>query len=352
MAAVTLESVTLVVDDHLVLDAVDLTVHDGEMMVLLGPSGSGKSSILRVVAGLEQLAAGTVTIGGLDMAGVATRARDVAMVHQHDALFPTKSVRANVSFSLSVRDVAAEEIDRRVRAESRALAIADLLDRHPADLADGERQLVQIARAMVRAPKVFLLDEPLARIDVATRERIRAEIRSLQSGYGVAAIYATNDPEEAMAVADRIAVVIDGRVVAPAEPRALWFDAPDRAIAELAGPLGALEATVEHGDGGYWVRGAGFRLRAWAPALEGSVGKRVVVGVRPDGVRLDRAGPISGVVGPPTFRGGQPCRDLVVGTATVPAALAIDATSGATVQLGLHRWQVFAADGHRVCTIG
>ncbi|MGB5187218.1 MAG: ABC transporter ATP-binding protein, partial [Acidimicrobiia bacterium] len=185
MASVLLDSVLVERSGVVLIDHLTLSVEDQELLVLIGPSGSGKTTLLRVVAGLEKATSGDVLFDGRSMDGVAPARRDVAMVFQDNALIPGKTVRQNVSFPLQVRHVDREEIDRRVLAETRTMAIDRFLDRMPSQLAAGHQQLVQAARALVRRPSLFLLDEPLSRMDTANRQMMRSEIRLLQAGYGV-----------------------------------------------------------------------------------------------------------------------------------------------------------------------
>ncbi len=218
MAAVALDDATVVTGGVTALGGVDLDIADGEFVAVIGPSGSGKTSLLRAIAGLAAVQRGRVLIDGRDTTGVAPGDRDVAMVFQQSALLPRRSVRRNISFPLELRRRPAAEIRQRVDAEVRALHIEALLERDPAHLAEGEAQLVQIARSMVRVPRVLLLDEPFAHLDEHVRAAMRAEIGMLQRGYGVTTIMATNDGVDAMTLADRVVVLDRGRVIQFATP--------------------------------------------------------------------------------------------------------------------------------------
>ena len=250
MARIDLESVVQELDGHRILNSVDLSVEDGEFMVLAGPSGSGKTSVIRSIAGFDELTAGRVLFDGQDVADVPTRDRDIGVVFQNDTLFPTHRIRGNLTFPLRNRALRREEIRKRVDAESRAHDIQHILDRWPATLSGGEQKLAQIARALVRVPKVFLMDEPLSRLDPPTRHRLRQELVTLQKGYEVTTIYASNSPTEIMEMPDRIAAIEGGRVTQVDTPAAVYRSPVSRPIAELTGPIGALHATVESASEG------------------------------------------------------------------------------------------------------
>ncbi len=235
MASILLDSISLERSGVAIIPNLTLSVADREMLVLIGPSGSGKTSLLRIVAGLEKPTGGDVLFDGRSMRDVAPARRDIAMVFQDNALLPRKTVRGNIAFPLEVRHVDREEIDDRVLAESRTLEIDRFLERMPAQLAAGHQQLVQAARALVRRPSVFLLDEPLSRMDAATRQMMRAEIRLLQTGYGVTALYATNDQEEAMAIGDRIAIIDEGRLRQVGTPDEIYHEPLDSFVAGFVG---------------------------------------------------------------------------------------------------------------------
>ncbi|MDJ0664447.1 MAG: ABC transporter ATP-binding protein, partial [Acidimicrobiia bacterium] len=182
MASIELNGIRIVRDSTLVLDIDQFIVEDGELLVVLGPSGAGKSMLLRAIAGLEPLSAGQVFFDDEDMTDVMTADRGVAMVFQDSALYPFMDVRSNVGFPLKIRKTPEDEITARVDAEARVLEIEHLLSRKPGQLSAGHKQLVQAARAMVRVPEVFLMDEPLARLDAHLRVQLRQEFRLLQRG--------------------------------------------------------------------------------------------------------------------------------------------------------------------------
>ncbi len=352
MASITLESVTRRQGREQILTDLDLHIADGESVAILGRSGSGKSSVLRAIAGLDPIITGRVLFDDVDVTELPVAERDVAMAFQDNTLFPRLSVRRNVAFPLTLRKRPVREVTDRVEAESRALDIEHILERFPGQLSEGHQQLAQIARVLVRVPRVFLLDEPLARLDPPTRVRVRNEIKLLQSGYGVTMLWATNDPTEAMAVADRVAVIEGGKIVQVAEPLTLWREPIDRAMATLTGVISFVEATVEDASEGFWVTAEGLRLRAWPPALASHVGRRVQIGIRPDAVRLDPNAPTRATLGRFTFQGAKAGREIHVGPHRVASHVGADDAEGTAVSVSFDHWQVFDDDGVAICSIG
>jgi multiple sugar transport system ATP-binding protein len=354
IAAVLLDAVTVRFGDALVLDGVTLDVADGELMAVVGPSGSGKTSILRAIAGLDDLESGSVVIGDRDVTDAPTRQRDISMVFQDATLYPRMRARQNVGFPLSLRDVAKDEIRRRVDAEGRALEIEGILDRWPRQLSAGHRHLVQVAKAMVRVPSVFLLDEPLARVDMALRQKLRVELRYLQRGYGVTTVYVTNDSVEAMAMGDRVAVIRDGRVEQAGAPLDVYGRPASTFVASLLGerPMNLLSGRVEVGDGGSWISGEGFRLKAWAPGLAGRVGETVSVGVRPEDVEVNPAGGVEASVLRVVPLGSHVETEASVGPARMWIRTHGDQLRPSSpVRLRFSRWHVFGADGTAIAHI-
>src|SRR6201998_2698764 len=210
MASVKFVSATRVYakDAPPAVDALDLDIKDGEFMVLVGPSGSGKTTALRMLAGLEPLDGGRVEIGEKDVTFVPPKDRDIAMVFQNYALYPSKTVAENMGFALKMQHVPKAERDRRVREAARILDLDDaMLDRKPKQLSGGQRQRVAMGRAIVREPKVFLMDEPLSNLDAKLRVQMRTEVRRIQRRIGVATLYVTHDQTEAMTMGDRVAVM-------------------------------------------------------------------------------------------------------------------------------------------------
>ncbi|MBX3201726.1 MAG: ABC transporter ATP-binding protein [Labilithrix sp.] len=267
------------------LRGVSLGVAKGELVVVVGPSGCGKSTTLRIVAGLEEADAGAVRIGGKSMAGVAPQDRDVAMVFQGYALYPTMTVRENMEFPLKMRKVDPVERKKRSNEAAELLSLGRLMDRLPSELSGGERQRVAMGRAIVRRPRVFLFDEPLSNLDAALRQELRVEIGVLVRELGVTAVYVTHDQVEAMTLADRICIMNKGEIQQVAPPRTIYEAPATSFVATFIGApkMNLLAGTVADGA----IACGPFTLAAPAGRR---LPERVVVGVRPEDVRLVGAG--------------------------------------------------------------
>ncbi|MEU6073750.1 ABC transporter ATP-binding protein [Micromonospora sp. NPDC047074] len=309
-----------------VLHEVDLAVARGELLVVLGPSGAGKSTVLRVVAGLEPVTAGRVRIAGRDVTAERPGRRNVSMVFQSYALFPHLSVAENIAFGLEVRDTPRRVARERAHAAAETVGCAGLLDRRPAQLSGGERQRVALARALVREPDVFLLDEPLSNLDQALRVQMRAELRALHDRLGATMLHVTHDQTEALVLADRIAVLRDGRVEQVGTPDEIWRTPATTFVARF---VGSPAMNLLPADGPLHPHGA-------APAGLGGM----ELGFRPEAVALDAAEGTDAtverveVVGEDAYAylslaGGHPV------VARVPAARR--PARGATVRVGV-RW--------------
>ncbi|MDJ0497982.1 MAG: ABC transporter ATP-binding protein [Acidimicrobiia bacterium] len=291
MAAITLEHLRVVREDRLLLAIDHLDIPDGELLVVIGPSGAGKTTLLRAIAGLDAVTSGSIFFDGVDITKTETRHRGVAMVFQESSLFPFMDVRHNVSFPLELRKIPREEIDTRVEAEARVLAIEHLLAKHPGQLGAGHQQLVEAARALVRVPEVFLMDEPLARLDAQLREEMRREFRLLQEGYDVTTVFVTNDQQDAMVMADRVAVLRDGWIQQLAAPMTLYREPASKFVAQFIGspPMQFIPGRLTAGSPGFWVTYGPFRLRAWAPSLAAGP-ETVEIGIRAEDIVEDPAG--------------------------------------------------------------
>jgi multiple sugar transport system ATP-binding protein len=217
------------------IDGVDLATETGEYLVLVGPSGCGKTTLLRTIAGLERPTAGRVWIDGYDVTALPPRARRIAMVFQSYALYPHKTVRANIVFPLRAAGVPAPERERKLGWAAELLGITPLLDRKPRQLSGGERQRVALARALVREPAVFLLDEPLSNLDAKLRASARDELKRFQREIGTTTIYVTHDQVEAMGLGDRIAVLSGGEVRQVGPPVEVYDDPADTFVATFIG---------------------------------------------------------------------------------------------------------------------
>ncbi|MBI2290172.1 MAG: ABC transporter ATP-binding protein [Betaproteobacteria bacterium] len=218
-----------------VLAPLDLVIEDGEFFTFVGPSGCGKSTLLHLIAGIEAPQAGAIYFDHDRVDQLAPGARDVAMVFQSYALYPHLTVRENIAFPLRVRRLARAEIGREVGRVADALGLAALLDRKPRELSGGQRQRVALGRALVRRPRVFLMDEPLSNLDARLRLEMREELKRLHEAYRVTTIYVTHDQEEAMALSQRIAVLSAGRVQQCATPQQVYADPANLFVAQFVG---------------------------------------------------------------------------------------------------------------------
>jgi ABC-type sugar transport system ATPase subunit len=268
-----------------VLHGVDLEIRAGEFFVLLGPSGSGKTTTLRILAGLEAVSGGRVLMDGADVTGTEPGARDVAMVFQSYALYPHMTVSENIGFPLKMVGTPKEDTERAVADAAARVSIGHLLARRPGQLSGGQQQRVALARAIVRQPRLFLLDEPLSNLDAKLRLETRLELKQLQRALGVTAVYVTHDQEEAMTLADRVAVFMDGRIVQVATPRALYHQPASVAVAGFIGtpPMNLLQAR--------WT-GPQVELAGHAHEVPHSTSapRDVVLGLRAGDLRIAEAG--------------------------------------------------------------
>ena len=261
------------------LKSFDLHVGDGEFLILVGPSGCGKTTALRLLAGLEKPTGGELRIGDDLVNNHGPGDRDIAMVFQNYALYPHMSVYKNLAYGLKQRKTPKAEVGRRVRAMSKSLGLDDMLRRKPAQLSGGQRQRVAMGRALVREPRVFLLDEPLSNLDAKLRAQVRGEIKRLHQRHGVTSIYVTHDQVEAMTLGERICVIDNGVIQQIGTPQQV-YDAPANAfVAGFLGspPMNLLPASVTAGQ-------AMIGDHAVAGGLSGMT--EVTVGIRPEALHI------------------------------------------------------------------
>ncbi len=297
MAKVKLEHVWKRFGKTVAVKDFNLETEDGEFVVFVGPSGCGKTTTLRMIAGLEEVSEGRIYIGDRLVNDVPPKDRDIAMVFQNYALYPHMNVYENMAFGLRLRRYPKEEIDRRVKEAARILKIEHLLQRKPRELSGGQRQRVAMGRAIVREPKVFLMDEPLSNLDAKLRVEMRAEIAKLQRRLGVTTIYVTHDQVEAMTLGHRIVVMRDGEIQQVDTPLNLYDFPANRFVAGFIGSpsMNFLKAGVEAQGEALYLRFQGFRIRAnpvLAQALRPYAGKEVWLGVRPEHMGLRGHTPI------------------------------------------------------------
>jgi multiple sugar transport system ATP-binding protein len=290
MSGVTFDEVTKRFGDVVAVDHLSLEVEDGEFMVLLGPSGCGKSTALRMIAGLEEISEGLLTIGDRVVNHIPPRDRDIAMVFQSYALYPHMTVEKNIESPLVANrsaKVDGSERSRRVREAAEILGLTDYLDRKPGALSGGQRQRVALARAIVRRPEVFLMDEPLSNLDAKLRTQTRLELVELHRRLGTTFVYVTHDQVEAMTMADRIAVIMDGKLQQVGEPQAVYERPANLFVAGFIGspPMNTVTGTLTTGAGGSFVATDAGTVQVADPGSAAD-GAAVVVGVRPEHMGL------------------------------------------------------------------
>ena len=290
MATARLENITKRYPEHLAVDRINLDIEEGEFLVLVGPSGCGKSTTLRMIAGLEHATEGEIWIGDRRVNHVSPRDRDVAMVFQNYALYPHMNVHRNLSYSLRLRRVSRAETEARVRQVADSLDLTRLLARKPSQLSGGQRQRVALGRAIIREPKLFLMDEPLSNLDAKLRVQTRSEITRLQRNLGVTTVYVTHDQSEAMTMGSRIVVMNEGQIQQIDAPRDLYRHPANAFVAQFVGtpPMNMLSCRLERDEA--ILTGDGIRIRCPDAALQSlaSAGETLLVGCRPED--LDVAG--------------------------------------------------------------
>ncbi len=292
MASVTLKNVYKVYSGNVTaVSDFNLEIADKEFVILVGPSGCGKSTTLRMIAGLEEITKGELYIGDTLSNDIAPKDRDIAMVFQNYALYPHMTVFDNMAFGLKLRKVPKDEIKRRVEEAAKILDISHLLDRKPKALSGGQRQRVALGRAIVRNPKVFLLDEPLSNLDAKLRAQMRTEISKLHQRLGTTFIYVTHDQTEAMTMGDRIVVMKDGFVQQVDTPQNLYDLPVNEFVAGFMGSpqMNFLDGTIEKDGEDYRFKFGQYAVKIPASknkddVLKDYVGKSVVFGIRPENV--------------------------------------------------------------------
>ena len=379
MAALTLTGISKSFGSTAVLRDVNLDVADGEFISLVGPSGCGKTTLLRIVAGLDHADQGRVHIGGLPVDELPPKARDIAMVFQSYALYPYMTVRENMALPLVMRRLtrlqrlpllgrwmpgtrrALADIQGAVAETAQPLGLAPLLDRRPAQLSGGQRQRVALGRAMVRQPQVFLMDEPLSNLDAKLRVDTRAEIAQLHRRLGATFVYVTHDQVEAMTMSDRVALMMDGRVLQLATPQQIYDDPVDLRVAEFIGTpkINALSASRFEG---------GLRVGSerWPLHVPADGGGRLHVAVRPEWWTLldsntppaDGQGALCGTLVHQELLGSETLLHLAVPEhdgaviARVEPRRARGLALGQPLVLSTTRALVFDAQGRRVRDVG
>jgi len=269
------------------LEDVNIEINDGEFVVLVGPSGCGKTTLLRMVAGLEDITEGEIFIGDKIVNEVAPKDRDIAMVFQNYALYPHMSVYDNMAFSLKLRKLPKEEIDKKVKDAARTLEISELLERKPKALSGGQRQRVAMGRAIVRSPEAFLMDEPLSNLDAKLRVQMRAELGQLHTQLETTTLYVTHDQVEAMTMGDRVAVIRKGELQQIDTPREIYLYPKNIFVAGFIGSpsMNFVYADVKVSGDKAMLTFAGEEINCVGESLDKLKkvdGKQIVLGIRPE----------------------------------------------------------------------
>ncbi|MDR2113088.1 MAG: sn-glycerol-3-phosphate ABC transporter ATP-binding protein UgpC [Candidatus Accumulibacter sp.] len=289
MSKVILKNVVKQFGSATAVDNLSIEIQDKEFAVLVGSSGCGKTTALRMIAGLETASSGDIFIDDLRVNDLPPRDRDIAMVFQNYALYPHMNVRENMGFGLRIRKIPEAEIASRVQEAADILGITELLARKPKELSGGQRQRVAVGRAIVRKPKVFLFDEPLSNLDAKLRVAMRAEISKLHRRLGATIIYVTHDQVEAMTMADRIFIMSKGVLQQHGAPMEVYSQPANRFVAGFIGSpaMNFVEASLLAEGGDLFISGNAFRVKAPAafrPALQAHRGHPVVFGIRPEDI--------------------------------------------------------------------
>jgi multiple sugar transport system ATP-binding protein len=298
MATVRLDNVRKTYDNGKVAVAgANFTVADGELLVLVGPSGCGKSTLLRAIAGLETISSGSIEIDGRMVNDLAPRERDIAMVFQNYALYPHMTVAENLAFGLKLRGRPREEIERRVSEAARVLGLDGLLGARPRRLSGGQRQRVALGRALVREPKVFLLDEPLSNLDAKLRVAMRVEIARLHHRLHATMVYVTHDQIEAMTLGQRIVVLNDGEIQQIDTPMRLYEHPANLFVASFLGSpaMNFFRGRLRDDAGALDMQGASLplgNLQASGLPLDALRGREIVLGLRPEHLQLASESPL------------------------------------------------------------
>jgi len=288
MASVIYEDIEKAFGQTKVVKGVSLEIRDHEFVALLGPSGCGKTTCLRMLAGLEEPTAGRILLDDKDVTYSPPRERDIAMVFQNYALYPHMTVRENIRMGLKYRGVAKAEMGPRIDEAVKLLDIGHLLDRKPAELSGGQRQRVALGRAIVRRPKALLMDEPLSNLDAALRAKMRVDLKMLQSRVNTTTLYVTHDQREAMTMADRIAVMSEGRVMQFDTPDRIFGAPANRFVAQFVGSPGVniLPATFRSSDESASLVAGSLVLPLSSGAPRALSSSKLEVGIRPNFLRL------------------------------------------------------------------
>jgi multiple sugar transport system ATP-binding protein len=293
--SISLEHLRKEYDDVVAVEDLSLEVESGEFLVLLGPSGCGKTTTLRMIAGLETPTDGAIRIGDEEVTRTLPQKRNLSMVFQSYALYPHKTVRENLAFPLGKLDLSSAEKAERIDRTAEILEISDLLDKEPGQLSGGQRQRVALGRTIIREPRAFLMDEPLSNLDAKLRVQTRAELRALQQDLGTTTVYVTHDQEEAMSIADRIAIMNDGELQQVGSPEAVYKNPVNEFVAGFMGEPAMNFFSLGDGEQQSVFRDAPVPIETDLP--EGAT----TIGIRPEHVTLAATATGDTLAATPTF---------------------------------------------------
>ena len=276
------------------LKDIQLSISDGEFLILVGPSGCGKSTLMNCIAGLEQITGGAILIDGQDVSGMSPKDRDIAMVFQSYALYPTMSVRENIEFGLKIRKLPQAAIDEEVARVAKLLQIEHLLARKPAQLSGGQQQRVAMGRALARRPKIYLFDEPLSNLDAKLRVEMRTEMKLMHQRLKTTTVYVTHDQIEAMTLGDKVAVMKDGIIQQFGTPQQIYNDPSNQFVASFIGspPMNFIPVRLTQQDGRLLAVLDSGQARCELPlgmAADEMDGREVILGIRPEQIALGAA---------------------------------------------------------------
>tara|TARA_R110002020_G_scaffold296203_3_gene511806 strand:- start:1766 stop:2824 length:1059 start_codon:yes stop_codon:yes gene_type:complete len=350
---ITLNDFTKRFDDLTVIDKMNLTVRDGEMLALLGPSGCGKSTTLFAICGIHRVNGGQILFGDRDVSELPSQKRNVGVVFQSYALYPHMTAYENIAFPLRVRKDKAEDIDRAVRDIAALTHIEPLLERRPSQLSGGQQQRVALARALIRKPDVLLLDEPLANLDAKLRLEMRSEIRRIQLETGITAILVTHDQVEAMSMCDRIAIMDHGRIVQIDTPTDMYRSPNSQFVAGFLGnpPIAFVPGTAR--EDGFSFDGAAGQFAFPAQVAAPPSGTAITLGIRPEDFSPQGELKLSGKVAFIETQGRENLYDVALPSGAILRSIQPvrhDIGVGDAVHWGIHadKMMVFGADGSRL----
>ena len=338
MSSVTLKNVCKKYDSKVVIDKIDLEIKDKEFIVLVGASGCGKSTILRMIAGLEEISGGDILIGGKKVNDIPPKDRDIAFVFQSYALYPHMTGRENIAYGLKMRKFARATIDAKVKEAAEILDLTEYLDRKPKQLSGGQRQRVALGRAIVRNPKVFLMDEPLSNLDAKLRVQMRAEIKKLHEKLQTTFIYVTHDQTEALTMGDRIVVLDKGVIQQVAAPEEIYKNPSNTFVAGFVGSpqMNFINAKIE--DGCIKFADFSFKIDNLPNA------QAVILGIRPEKMVCGGDVKFSAQVDMQELLGSEKIVYFNVGESKCSAKLPPDSEIAGTIDLSIKKEDIYFFD--------